>query len=115
MYLWVVFLAIVSSAGFQAQPQVYQRGDVVRVRDVSKPAVFKVVGIPADRIRADETGVYVNDVAVTGFSQEFLTRFKRQPTVVPNGHYFVIGEQRINDDVSENMSTVPASSLEKLP
>jgi hypothetical protein len=35
--------------------------------------------------------------------------------VVPNGHYFVIGEQRINDDISENMSIVPASALEKLP
>ena len=113
MYLWVVLLAIVSS--FQAQRQVYQRGDVVRVRDVSKPVAFKVIGIPTDRIRADETGVYVNDVAVTGFSREFLTRFRRQPMVVPNGHYFVIGEQRINDDVSENMSIVPASALEKLP
>ena len=112
MYLWVVLLAIVSS--FQAPPQVYQRGDVVRVRDVSKPAAFKVIGIPTDRIRADETGVYVNDVAVSGFSREFLTRFKRQPMVVPNGHYFVIGEQRINDDVSEDMSLVPASALEKL-
>jgi signal peptidase I len=113
MYLCVVLLAIVSS--LQTQPQVYQRGDVVRVRDVSKPAVFKIIGIPTDRIRADETGVYVNDVAVTGFSREFLTRFKRQPMVVPNGHYFVIGEQRINDDFSENMSIVPASALEKLP
>jgi hypothetical protein len=86
----------------------------VRVRDVSKPAAFKVIGIPADRIRADETGVYVNDVAVTGFSREFLTRFKRSPTIVPNGHYFVLGEQRVNDDISENMSIVPASALEKL-
>jgi hypothetical protein len=48
-------------------------------------------------------------------SREFLTHFKRQPTVVPNGHYFVLGEQRINGDVSENMSIVPASALEKLP
>jgi len=98
----------------QGQPQVYERGDIVRVRDVSKPAAFKVIGIPADRIRADETGVYVNDVAVTGFSREFLTRFKRPPTIVPNGHYFVLGEQRVNDDISENMSIVPASALEKL-
>jgi len=98
----------------QGQPQVYERGDIVRVRDVSKPAAFKVIGIPADRIRADETGVHVNDVAVTGFSREFLTRFKRPPTIVPNGHYFVLGEQRVNDDISENMSIVPASALEKL-
>ena len=98
----------------QGQPQVYERGDIVRVRDVSKPAAFKVIGIPADRIRADETGVYGNDVAVTGFSREFLTRFKRPPTIVPNGHYFVLGEQRVNDDISENMSIVPASALEKL-
>jgi Signal peptidase, peptidase S26 len=113
MYLLVVILTLAGS--FQAQPQAYQRGDVVRVHNVSKPAAFKVVGIPADRIRADETGVYVNDVAVTGFSREFLTRFKREPTLVPNGHYFVLGEQRINADVSENMSIVPASALEKLP
>jgi hypothetical protein len=113
MYLWIVFLAL--AGALQGQPQVYQRGDVVRLRDVSKPAAFKIVGIPADRIRADETGVYVNDVAITGFSREFLTRFKRPPTVVPNGHYFVLGEQRINGDISENMSIVPASAVERLP
>jgi hypothetical protein len=113
MHGWIVLLAIVVSSGFQTQPIVYQRGDIVRVRDVPKPAAFKVIGIPADRIRADETGVYVNDIAVTGFSSEFLTRFKRAPMVVPNGHYFVIGEERINGDVSENMSMVPAAALEK--
>ena len=111
----LVALAILVATTVQAQSLTFQRGDLVRLRNVAKPAVLKIVGIPTDRIRADASGVYVNDVAVTGFSREFLTRFTWETKVIPNGHYFVLGEQRLNDDVSENMSIVPASSLTAVP
>jgi Signal peptidase, peptidase S26 len=116
MYPLVMSLVmILASSTLQAQVPTFRRGDIVRLRGVAKPAQLKVAAVGGDRIRADETGIYVNEVAVTGFSHEFLTDWKRTPTEVPRGHYLVLGEQRLNDDVSGNMSIVPESSLEKVP
>jgi hypothetical protein len=95
---------------FQADP--YQRGALVRIRDVTKPAVFRIVAVPGDRIRADETGLYVNDAALAGFSRDFLTRFTWEPRTIPENHYLVMGEQRLNDEISEDASLQPASFIE---
>ena len=111
--LFIGVMMLVSSV-VQTQARPYLRGDVVRLHDVDTPAEFKVVGIAGDRIRADETGVYVNDMPLTGFSREFLTRWKFESKEVPRAHYFIMGEQRLNNDVSENVSIVPESSLERV-
>ena len=111
--MFKLLTGLVVAVTIQAQPA-YQRGDLVKVQDVEKPVTFKVVGIPNDRIRADDTGVYVNDAAVTGFTREFLTRFKRDPGVVPEGHYFLMGEQRVNNDITEVEGIFPVAALQKV-
>jgi signal peptidase I len=118
----ILSLALIGSATIYAQSATFQRGDLVRVlpptasepkTPVIDPAalkhsagmVLKVVAIPNDRIRIDKSAIYVNDVQVTGFSPDFVARVvrapERAPQVVPEGHYFVMGEQRINQNISE--------------
>jgi hypothetical protein len=67
--------------------------------------VLRVVAVPNDRIRIDGSSIYVNDVEVTGFSPDFVARVartpERTPQVLPDGHYFVMGETRTNQDISE--------------
>ena len=110
----LIVLAILASTMVQAQSPTYQRGDNVRVRDVAKPAVLKIVGIPNDRIRSDDAGIYINDVAVTGFSPEFLARARWRTQVVPEGHYFIMGEQRLNQDVGEHIGIFSRADIEKV-
>src|SRR5260221_794509 len=64
-----------------AQSAGFQRGEHVRIKAPTKPSdpvrrdmVLTVVAIPNDRIRFDDSGIYVNDLAVTAFSQDFLLR-----------------------------------------
>jgi hypothetical protein len=49
--------------------------------------------------------LYVNDARVDRFSADFIQRVaatpERIPAQVPPGHYFVMGEQRSNQDISE--------------
>jgi hypothetical protein len=81
------------------------------------PLLLKIVAGPHDRIRLDDSAVYVNDVAVTGFTQAFLARVyqtpARTPQTVPEGHYFVMGEQRSNQDISEYWGQHAEGSLER--
>jgi type IV secretory pathway protease TraF len=69
------------------------------------PLSLRIVAVPNDRIRLVDSVVFVNGVAVTGFSPDFLARVAHNPAqtpqVVPEGHYFVMGEARNNKDISE--------------
>lgn len=123
MRMMILSLAVLASATIYAQSAPFQRGELVRVLQPTAPSgpqtpvpdpaalehstgmVLKVVAIPNDRIRIDNAAIYVNDVQVTGFSADFVARVvrapERAPQVVPDGHYFVMGEKRINQDISE--------------
>jgi signal peptidase I len=106
-----VLVAIAVSASIAAYAQVpsLQRGDLVRVlpssSDTATSLVLRVVAIPNDRLEVTASGLSVNDVAVSGFSPDFLARVAaspaRVPQVVPEGHYFVMGEQRSTNAFSE--------------
>jgi signal peptidase I len=118
----IIAVAVVASAAIQAQPQTFQRGEQVRVKPPAAPSdsratplVLRVIAVPGDRIRLNDSAIYVNDVPVIGFSQDFLARVahvpERTPQLVPDGHYFVMGEQRTNQDISEYWGQHSAGSL----
>lgn len=114
-----IALMLVVSALVHTQAPTYHYGELVRVQDVAAPEVLVVVGVPNDRIRADGSGVYVNDVLVMGFSPDFLTRALemvaslRLDDVVPEGHYVVFGEQRVNQHISEHVCLHPGQALRR--
>jgi hypothetical protein len=110
----LVVLALVAAGVSRGQtPEAFQRGDLVRIREVKKPAALKIVGLPNELVEANDTGVYIEDVAVTGFSREFLTRNRLARQYIPIDHYFVMGEERLNQDISEHLGIHPVDSIER--
>jgi len=107
-----------------AQSATFQRGEHVRIKAPTTPSdprpsdvPLVVVAVPNDRIRLSASAVFVNDTAITGFSQDFVARVARSqervPQTVPDGHYFVMGESRTNGDVSEYWGQHSVTSLER--
>jgi hypothetical protein len=112
----LVVLALVAAGVSQGQtPDAYQRGELVRIKDVKKPAVLKIICLPNELVEANDTGVYIEDMAVTGFSREFLTRHRLARQYIPIDHYFVMGEERVGPDTSEHLGIHPADSIERAP
>ena len=133
----ILSLAVIASATISAQSATFQRGELVRVLPLTAPSdpktpaldpdalkhragmVLKVVAMPNDRIRIDTSAIYVNDVQVAGFSPDFVARVvrapQRVPPIVPAGHYFVMGEQRINQNISEYWGQHFGGQLERAP
>ena len=133
----ILSLIVFVSATIYAQSATFQRGEMVRVLPATEQPgaqtpvldrnahyhragmVLKIVAIPNDRIRIDQSAIFVNDVPVTGFSQDFVARVvratRRVPQVVSEGHYFVMGEQRINQDIFEYSGQHFGGQLERAP
>jgi hypothetical protein len=116
-------LVILVSTTLSAQPNAFQRGDLVRVKpaqprsDVATRMALRVVAIATDRLRIADGVLYVNDAAASGFSGDFIDRVAQQPARVPNvvpvGHCFVMGEQRTNQDISEYWGQHSEVNLER--
>jgi hypothetical protein len=122
MRMFICALALVAAATVHAQSPTYSRGEHVRVRTLDPasppvtPIVLIVVGVPNDRLSVAGNRLYVNNAPATEFSPEFLARVaaapSRIPAQVPEGHYFVMGEQRTNQDISEYWGQHSAVSLQ---
>jgi hypothetical protein len=119
--VWAIVGLFATGMGMFAQARL-KRGEAVHVADIKKPAILKIVGLPDEIVEANDTGVYVDDVAVTGFSKEFLTRHRLARQYIPMDHYFVMGEERPGKDVkdvkdvkeiSEHLGIHPADRIER--
>lgn len=115
----LVTLAVFGSVAVQAQAPTFERGDVVQVRPSETHQTtllqLRAVAIPNDRVRGEDSTLYVNDAPVMGFSQDYLARAVRtEAQAIPDGHYFVMGEQRVNQDISEYTGLHPAGELERV-
>jgi hypothetical protein len=118
MRVLLVALVLLASTGIQAQAPVFARGQTVRVRPslADEPVttlLLTIVAGPNDRIHGADSRLLVNDVAVTGFSPDFIARVSQvPPRTIPAGHYYVMGEQRVNEDISEYWGQHAGTSLE---
>ena len=99
-------LAVVLVTMLQTQA-IYQRGDIVRVKGETNIPTVRVIAVPGDRVRINDSGVYVNDAAVIWVSSDLLDALPKpwQPEVMAEGHYFVAASYR-----SESEGTLSKSA-----
>jgi hypothetical protein len=76
--------------------------------------------VPGDRVRINDSGVYVNDAPVTWVSSDLLAALPKpwQPEVMAEGQYFVAGSYRSESEGTVNKGTywahTGADSLERI-
>jgi signal peptidase I len=95
-----------------------QRGDVVVFRAPTQPDkdfIKRVIGLPGDTILVKNGVVYVNGEALDEpyihFPATYTYPFDGQPRQVPDGNYFVLGDNRPNSSDSHLGWWVPVDNL----
>ncbi|HET6317245.1 MAG TPA: signal peptidase I, partial [Chloroflexota bacterium] len=95
-----------------------QRGDVVVFRAPTQPDkdfIKRVIGLPGDTILVKNGQVYVNgqslDEPYIHFPATYTYPFDGQPRTVPDGNYFVLGDNRPNSSDSHLGWFVPVDNL----
>jgi signal peptidase I len=92
-----------------------QRGDVIVFRypkDPDRDFIKRVIGVPGDTIRIDESGVvYVNGEALEESYINDSSPRALEEQVVPPDSYFVLGDNRPNSSDSRNWGFVPEENI----
>lgn len=69
------------------------RRDVIIVKYDGNFLIKRVVGIPGDNLRVDETGVYINDDLIESFTTYTAVYYD---LVIPEGSYYLLGDNRLH-------------------
>ena len=87
-------------------------GESIGLSTPEADLIKRVIGLPGDTIEIRENQVFVNDVAV---AEPYLRSGSRMgdfgPLVVPEGEYFVMGDNRSSSQDSRAIGPVEESRL----
>ena len=93
-------------------PKTPKRGDIIVFkfpRDESRDFIKRVIGLPGDKVMIVRQKVYINDKLYTGSfirhtelprEKPYAPRDDFGPTFVPEGHLFMLGDNRENSQDS---------------
>ena len=98
-----------------------ERGDVIvfhapvirkRADGCPRDFIKRIVGLPGDTIEVKEGSVYVNGVRLDEpYVAERRDSGSTDPLTIPDGEYYVLGDNRIASYDSRHWGTVPAQSV----
>lgn len=91
-----------------------QRGDIIVFRergDDDRKLIKRIVGLPGEMIEIRNGQVYINERLVNEPYVQNQARRSYARTVIPEDHYFVMGDNRSNSSDSRNWGSLPRSKI----
>jgi len=117
MRLLPLGIALLGGTVLSAQAPSFQRGERVLVRTADRtlasPSTQTVVALAGDRLRIDQTGVYVNDQKVSTLPSRVVEILPPENETIPAGHVFVAGEGREGDSIGRAWNLIPQTRISK--
>jgi signal peptidase I len=115
-YIWVNKVSYVDVEGhfIFGGPQ---RGDIAVLRPPNEDVdlIKRVIGLPGDKVLIKNGEVFINDQALAEpyirFTAGYSYPIDGRPLIVPEGQYFVLGDNRSNSRDSHLGWFVPADNL----
>ena len=92
-----------------------ERFDIVVVKNDGDRIIKRVIGLPGDKVRYHDNKLYINDEEVEeNFTHDVTHNFDLSEIgedVIPNGYYFVVGDNRGNSHDSRSIGLIKKSDI----
>lgn len=103
---------VVNKLGYRLH--VPQRGDIIVFRDPRNPdrkLIKRVVGLPGENLEIKQGQVFVNQEQLDELYVQAPGHYSVPPSLIPDGHYYVLGDNRNNSSDSHNWGTLPGDEI----
>jgi len=91
-----------------------QHGDIIILEPpipANHPFIKRVIAVPGDTIEVKDGKVYLNDIVLTEPYVSEPPRYTLPAREIPEGEYFVLGDNRNSADDSHIWGTVPGENI----
>lgn len=91
-----------------------QRGDIIVFLDPrsdERKLIKRVIGLPGETVQVRNNQVFINDNVLDEDYTNDPPRYTQNPILIPEGHYFVLGDNRNNSSDSHSWGTLPESDI----
>jgi signal peptidase I len=91
-----------------------QRGDVIVFRDArggERKLIKRIIGMPGESVEIKDGKVFVDGRSLDEPYIQEQPRYARPLSVVPEGEYYVLGDNRNNSSDSHNWGSLPRGAI----
>jgi signal peptidase I len=91
-----------------------QRGDIIVFydpRDADRKLIKRIVGLPGEMVEIRNGQVFINETLINEPYIQSLGRYSEPPTLIPEGQFYVLGDNRSNSSDSHNWGTLPEDRI----
>jgi signal peptidase I len=91
-----------------------QRGDIIVFRDVrddSRKLIKRIIGLPGETVEIQGGQLYIDDRLIDEPYIDQLGYYSEPASLIPDGHFYVLGDNRNNSSDSHSWGTLPGDKI----